>query len=74
MTVRQPISNSSFDAGRMLAKALRGRYPSAKPDSKERPAELAYWRGRCEADGIDHQEIERAYEAERRAKTSRSRR
>lgn len=73
MTVRQPISNAAFDPGRMLAKALRGAYPSAKYDSKDRPAEIAYWRDRCEADGVSYQAIERAYEAERRAKASRGR-
>lgn len=73
MTVRQPISNEAWDAGRMLARALRGRYPSAEYTSKHRPAEIIYWRTRCEAAGIDHEAIERAYEAERRARASRGR-
>lgn len=71
MIVRQPISNESWDAGRMLGMALRGAYPSAKYDSNDRPAEIAYWRSRCQATGVDHRAIERAYEAERRAKAQR---
>lgn len=71
MSVRLPISNADWDPGRMLEKALRGRYPSAKYDSSERPAEIAYWRSRCKVVGVDHQAIERAYEAERRRKAQR---
>lgn len=70
---RQPISNHNWDAGLMLRKALRGAYPSAKYDAETRPAEIAYWRSRCQAEGVDHKRIEADYEAERRRKARRGR-
>lgn len=71
---RPPISNEGWDAGRMLAQALRGAYPSAEYGSRHRDDELAYWRLRAEADGADVAAIERAYEQETRAHARRGRR
>ena len=45
-------SNASWDAATMLRKAIRGAYPSAEY-GKSRDREIAYWRARCEAEGID---------------------
>jgi hypothetical protein len=47
----------------MYGKALRGEYPSAERRSKHRDGELVYWRGRCEAEGVDVAAIERANKA-----------
>lgn len=71
IVARQQINNHDWDPGRMLAKALRARYPSAKYDAETRPAEIAYWRSRCQAEGVNHREIEAAYEVERRRKARR---
>ena len=52
---RLPVSNATWDAAAMLAKAAAGAYPAAKsrrpsrevPGLTEAEAEIAYWRERC---------------------------
>jgi hypothetical protein len=71
VVARLRISNEFWEPGAMFAKALRAQYPSAQYDSGDRPAEIAYWRARCQADGVNHRQIEATYEDERRRKARR---
>jgi hypothetical protein len=58
---RVPISNETWDAAAMLAKAERGAYPAAKsrrpsremPGLTEAEAEVAYWRARAGGVALD---------------------